>query len=92
MAMDVNSRVEDADRAARAFKHVAKAWLESRLDVAKAAGVVALIRVMYLGMIWHLTDDLTAPAVVALLTAAVDYHQLHKSVLQSGNQANRISS
>lgn len=56
-----------------AFKMVAKTWFSNNQSAATLSGVLAFFDIFFLGVLWRLTGDITAPAVVAILGSAVDY-------------------
>lgn len=80
MAMDVHARGQSADQASLAFKAVSVAWLRSKEAAAQLAGAIAFFDVIWYGTIWYCTQDLTAPAVAALLVQSVDYNNMHEAV------------
>ncbi|GFR40409.1 hypothetical protein Agub_g962 [Astrephomene gubernaculifera] len=81
VAADVHTSPADASRAAEAFRFVAQAWLQTRGEASLLAGLLSAVDVLLLGALWHGTGNLAAPAVAALALNAVDYWQLHSSVL-----------
>lgn len=78
MAMDSTSQVQDAERAALAFKAVAVAWMQSKEAASQLAGFISFVDVVFLGVVWHATGDLTSAAVASLLVNGVDYYYLHR--------------
>lgn len=70
---------QDPSLNATAFKMVAADWLTSAHSAAMLTGVIGFFDIIYLGMLWQLTGDLTAPAVVAVLCSAVEYDCVTKT-------------
>ncbi|MEW5314206.1 MAG: hypothetical protein WDW38_005720 [Sanguina aurantia] len=75
----------EASRAAIAFRAVAQAWAESKAEACTIGAAITFVDVSYFGVLWYLTDDLTAPVVAALLLNWVDYWHLHQRVLTQEN-------
>lgn len=70
---------EDPLLNATAFKMVAGNWLSRTHSAAMLTGVIGLFDIIYLGFLWQYTGDLTAPAMVAILSSAVEYDCIIKS-------------
>ncbi|GMH40657.1 hypothetical protein BSKO_08561 [Bryopsis sp. KO-2023] len=64
---------------ATAFKMVAADWLTRAHSAAMLTGVIGFFDIIYLGMLWQITGDLTAPAMVAILCSAVEYDCITKT-------------
>lgn len=73
MAMDRDSTPDDAQRAADAFKSVALTWMARNQVAVRFAAALGAVEVIYLGVLWQQTGDLSAPLVAALGAAAVDF-------------------
>lgn len=69
-----------------AFKAVAQDWFSQNQAAALLSGVLGFFDILYLGVLWQFTGDLTAPAVVAYLVSAVDYTfaSRHDNVVRDG--------
>jgi len=80
MAMDMTSRGTDAERAASAFKAVAKVYLMTRSKLSVVSGVLCFIDVTYMGALWFLSGNLAVPLVVAFTANWVDVNYLYESL------------
>lgn len=61
-------------------------WLVSRRHVAKLAGLLTGGSVLYLGVLWGATGDMSTPLVAALLHAAVEVWYGEQLPLQEQEQ------
>lgn len=71
---------------AQALRHVACTWLASRRVCARTVAALTFVEVLYLGILWQVTHDMTAPAVAALALEAVNFtrfQSLHASHLSN---------
>lgn len=57
---------------AEAFRHVAYTWLASRRVCARTVAILTIVEVLYLGALWQVSGDLTAPCVASLALQAVN--------------------
>lgn len=78
----------EARRAATAFKAVAVSWREQEQQMTSLFVRLQVLDILYLGVLWYLTHDMTAPCVAALLANGVDYHYVWCH-LQLGGGAGR---
>uniref|UniRef100_A0A383V7Z6 Uncharacterized protein n=1 Tax=Tetradesmus obliquus TaxID=3088 RepID=A0A383V7Z6_TETOB len=69
---------------ARAFKAIAISWREQEQEITSLFVTLAMMDFLYLGGLWYITHDMTAPCVAALLANAVDYHAMWKGVTTPG--------
>lgn len=83
MAADLASSGTDVASASSAFKSVAVSWVESRMEAAKAATTSVLLTTVYLGILYNITHDMTAPLVAACLAGGVDYVNMYRCVTGS---------
>lgn len=70
----------EAARAALAFKAVAVCWREQEGEVMRLCVTQQVLDFLYLGALWYVTGDMTAPCVAALLANAVDYHEMWTAI------------
>lgn len=68
-----DGKSKDPELDSLAFKFVARTWFSNNHAAAKLSGVLAFFDIFFLGVLWRLTGDITAPAVVAILGSTVDY-------------------
>jgi hypothetical protein len=78
-----------AARRARAFKAIAISWREQEQEVTSLFVTLAMMDFLYLGGLWYMTHDMTAPCVAALLANAVDYHAMWRGVTTPGSGSGR---
>jgi hypothetical protein len=50
---------------------------------------LSMLDFLYLGGLWYMTHDMTAPCVAALLANAVDYHAMWRGVTTPGAGSGR---
>jgi hypothetical protein len=87
VATDMFKTPAEASRAAEAFRCVSQAWLETKGEASLLTGVITAVDVLLLGVLWHCTGDLAAPAVAALALNWVDYSEMHAAVLRQDAKA-----
>eukprot|EP00882_Tetradesmus_deserticola_P033084 GHRQ01037758.1.p1 GENE.GHRQ01037758.1~~GHRQ01037758.1.p1 ORF type:complete len:214 (+),score=81.33 GHRQ01037758.1:577-1218(+) len=80
-----SSQASEAECRARAFKAIAISWREQESEVTSLFATLAVLDVVYLGGLWHVTHDMTAPCVAALLANAVDYHAMWRGATTPGS-------
>lgn len=80
MATSVSSVPQDPTSAAKAFKAVASQWLQQRQSACTALAVMTGTEVLFLGLLWRLTNDMAAPTTAAMLLTAVEYAFVKKLV------------
>ncbi|GAB4814131.1 hypothetical protein N2152v2_001177 [Parachlorella kessleri] len=80
MTMSRDSKSGDAQRAADAFRTVALTWMARSQLVSQLAAGLAVVEVVYLGMLWQETGDLAAPLVAALAASSVDFAHIRRSI------------
>lgn len=59
--------------------------LVDRWPYAAAAQSLQVLDFLYIGALWYVTGDMTAPCVAALLSNAVDYHAMWTAVQTTGS-------
>lgn len=75
---------ETAAADAAAFKAVAGAWMQQQRMAGNVSAALNGFEMLWLGLLWYGTGDLTAPLVAALAASAVDYVNLWKRGCGSG--------
>ena len=88
LASTVTSK-DDARTNAAAFRAVALTWLARRQVAARFAAALAAVEVVVLGAVWNVTGDFTAPCVVGLASAAVDFDNIRRITGHSHSASNR---
>ena len=80
MGQGIDSGAAEAAASAAAFRAVAVTWLARRQVAARFGAVMTVVEVVFLGSLWHVTDDLAAPLVAGLAAAGVDFAWIRKSM------------
>ena len=80
MSNGVNATAKDPEDAAKAFKAVASQWLQQRQQACTLLAVVTAGEVIFMGLLWRLTDDMAAPMAAATMMTAVEYAFVKKLV------------
>lgn len=78
MAMNRDTTPADAERAAAAFRAVALTWMARNQVAVRFAAALGALEVIYLGVLWQVTGDLSAPLVAAIGAAAVDFAHIRR--------------
>ncbi|KAL4429002.1 hypothetical protein ABPG77_006041 [Micractinium sp. CCAP 211/92] len=78
MAMNRDTTPADAERAAQAFRAVALTWMARNQVAVRFAAALGAVEVIYLGVLWQVTGDLSAPLVAAICAAAVDFAHIRR--------------
>lgn len=78
MAMNRDSTPADAERAANAFRAVALTWMARNQVAVRFAAALGALEVIYLGVLWQVTGDLSSPLVAAISAAAVDFAHIRR--------------
>ncbi|GIL59726.1 hypothetical protein Vafri_14451 [Volvox africanus] len=72
-----------------AFKMVSILWLMTRRKAARLAYVLTALNVVYFGIIWHQTRDLSTPVVAALLATLTELFLIKHFPRKKGSPTNR---
>ena len=80
MANSTDASGTNSDSAAEAFKAVASQWLQQRQQACMVVAVLSAGEVSFLGLLWRLTGDMSAPLAAAMMITAVEYAFVKKSL------------
>ena len=78
---------KDPDSAAEAFKVVASQWLQQRSQASLLLATLTAGEVLFLGVLWRLSNDMAAPLAASIMMTAVDFAFIKK--LGSKTQSKR---
>ncbi|KAL4440328.1 hypothetical protein ABPG75_003329 [Micractinium tetrahymenae] len=78
MSMNRDTTPADAERAANAFRAVALTWMARNQVAVRFAAALGALEVVYLGVLWQVTGDLSAPLVAAMGASAVDFAHIRR--------------
>lgn len=79
----------DTKRNADAFKNVAITWLARKQVAARFAAALSASEVIFLGILWHVTGDFSAPLTAGVALAAVDFAFIKKRMPTAVSETNQ---
>lgn len=68
-----SAALPSADENAAAFKSVATTWIKRGQDASKISGMLTALEVIYLGVMWRLTEDMASALVAGFFVQGIDF-------------------
>lgn len=84
-----DTEAKDTKRSADAFKNVAITWLARKQVAARFAAALAATEVIFLGILWHVTGDFSAPLTAGVALAAVDFAFIKRRMPTTVSETNQ---